>query len=251
MADTEEARGPGWANRFGLIEALFGFLGGELVGSLFANVANSIAGHTTTLGEDIGGLTGLWLGLLGAVVVACSARQRRVPGVGLFARLRRDYGLGFKLTDLPLGIVIGLASAYLLVPLLTLPLSPFVKNLHQRLEQPSHQLANHIDGAGYVLLALLVCVCTPIVEELFFRGLVLRGMLGRFAGKGRYGTVLAVVLSGIAFGLAHFQPIELLALSGFGAVLCVLALRTGRLGAGMFAHATFNALTIISLARTH
>ncbi|HVB06873.1 MAG TPA: CPBP family intramembrane glutamic endopeptidase [Acidimicrobiales bacterium] len=250
MAEVPDERPSGLANRFGLVEALFGFLGGELAGSLLAGAANALAGHTSRLGEDVGGLVGLWLGLLAAVLAASSAARRRGERPGVLDRLHADYGLALRPSDIPLGIAVGLASAYLLVPALTLPLTPFVHHLSERLSAPSKQLAEHVDGTGYVALALLVCVGTPVVEELFFRGLVLRAALGRLGG-GRAGTVGAVLVTGALFGLAHFQPIELLALAGFGCVLCVLALRTGRLGAGMFAHATFNALTIISLARSH
>jgi membrane protease YdiL (CAAX protease family) len=40
------------------------------------------------------------------------------------------------------------------------------------------------------------------------------------------------------------------ALASFGAVLSWLAQRTGRLGPGLVAHATFNAITLLALAAT-
>lgn len=246
-----------WGNRFGLLEAVIGFLAGELIGSLFSALSSSIAGHHTNLGADAGGLVGLWFGLLGAVFAASLGRGRsqeddgRPEQLSLLGRLRRDYGLAIAPMDAPLGIVVGLISSFALVPLLTLPLEPFVPHLSQKLQQPANQLANHINGGGYVVLALLVCVGSPVVEELFFRGLVLRALLGRLGSEGLAGPIASVVITGILFGLAHFEAYELLALAGFGMVLSVLALRTGRLAPGMFAHATFNAVTIISLAHNH
>jgi uncharacterized protein len=53
--------------------------------------------------------------------------------------------------------------------------------------------------------------------------------------------------SSVVFGLAHFEPLQLPALILFGVVLGVLAQRTGRLGPGIVAHATFNAVTVLSL----
>jgi membrane protease YdiL (CAAX protease family) len=186
----------------------------------------------------------------------------------------------------PIGVAVGLVSAYALVPLLEWPLKPFVSHLNQRLSAPAHQLTAHVNGPGYVILGLFVCVGSPVVEELFFRGLLLRGVLGWLLGRSSPGRLIApsrsgsslpparpgpswvtgssapkmsaraaaavaVVVCGIAFGLAHFEAVELLALSGFGAVLGVLALRSGRLGPGIIAHGTFNAVTIISLAHSH
>jgi membrane protease YdiL (CAAX protease family) len=49
----------------------------------------------------------------------------------------------------------------------------------------------------------------------------------------------------------HFEPLELLALSGFGMVLSALAIRTGRLGPGFVAHAVFNIVTFVPLALGH
>ena len=61
----------------------------------------------------------------------------------------------------------------------------------------------------------------------------------------------------MVFGLVHAQPnmtgaselALITALGSFGAVLGVLALRTGRLGPGLVAHATFNPITVLCLAR--
>jgi hypothetical protein len=105
---------------------------------------------------------------------------------------------------------------------------------------------------GLVVLGVLVCFGSPLVEELYFRGLVLRAAAGRLAPLGaRLGPVASVVLVGALFGLVHFEPLQLLALVGFGMVLCVLAWRTGRLGAGIVAHMTFNTLAFVSVARSH
>ena len=59
---------------------------------------------------------------------------------------------------------------------------------------------------------------------------------------------IAVLVSAVAFGLAHLEVLQLLGLTAFGVVLGVLAERWRRLGPGIFAHATFNAVTVIILA---
>jgi len=58
------------------------------------------------------------------------------------------------------------------------------------------------------------------------------------------------------FGLAHFQDVSagglvlVTSLFAFGVVLAVLAVRSGRLGPGIWAHATFNAFTVVVLLAT-
>ncbi len=168
-------------------------------------------------------------------------------------RLRDDYGLALRpWPDVPLGIVVGVASQYLLVPLLELPLLPFVPHLYTRLGGPANRLEAGATGASLALLGLLVCVGSPLVEELFFRGLVLRGVAGKLAFLGRPAqAVLSVLSVSVLFGLAHFEALQLIGLIGFGAVLGTLAWRTGRLGPGIVAHAAFNTVTIVSLAFAH
>ncbi|HEV8064281.1 MAG TPA: CPBP family intramembrane glutamic endopeptidase, partial [Acidimicrobiales bacterium] len=86
----------------------------------------------------------------------------------------------------------------------------------------------------------------------FFRGLLLRGLLGRLAVLGpRWGPILSLVLTGLIFGLAHFEALQFLGLAGFGVVLSYLAYRTGRLGPNMVAHIAFNTTTVIAYVLTH
>jgi membrane protease YdiL (CAAX protease family) len=95
---------------------------------------------------------------------------------------------------------------------------------------------------------LFVAVGAPIVEELFFRGLVLRSL------ERRFGSTWAVALSSVLFGLAHPQPLPakalvlvMVSLAALGALLATLAVRTGRLGPSIVTHAVFNGWTVLFL----
>jgi hypothetical protein len=89
-----------------------------------------------------------------------------------------------------------------------------------------------------VLLILLAVVGAPLVEELFFRGL-LQGAFTR-----RIRAIPALFVTAIIFSFAHVLNeglLALVALFPMAVVLGYLRYRTGRLAAGMAAHALFNA----------
>ncbi len=101
------------------------------------------------------------------------------------------------------------------------------------------------------VLVLVLCVVTPLAEEVFFRGLLFRS-LGRIVP-----IPVAVVLAGAVFGIVHYSGgssavvVNQLGLLGaFGAMLCILTWRTGRLGAAIVAHATFNLVTVLDVLLT-
>ncbi|MBV9042702.1 MAG: CPBP family intramembrane metalloprotease, partial [Acidimicrobiia bacterium] len=184
-----------------------------------------------SLGALAAGEAALWLGLLGAPILAS-----RTKGAG---SLREDFGLSFRWTDPLVGLPIGVVCQLLLVPLIYLPLQQFISK--HDLEAPVRQVTNSAHGASYFILTVVVVVGAPFVEELFFRGLVLRSLQRRF------GDVWAVAGSAVVFGLAHFEPLQLPALVALGVILGMLAVSTKRLGPSIFTHAGFNLVTMIAL----
>jgi membrane protease YdiL (CAAX protease family) len=227
--------------RWGLGEAAVSFVVGVILASLLAGVVQAAVGYRTGRGTPVplsvnaASLIGLWLGV-GGGAVWCSRRR----GTGSLAR---DFGLRLRWPlDVGLGLVAGAGSQYVLVPLLYLPFEQVSHTLRRRLETPAKQDVAGVHGAVAVTVAfVLLALGAPLVEELFFRGLLQRALVRRF------GPVPAVAGSAVVFGLAHFELLQLPALILFGVVLGVLAERTGRLGPGIVAHATFNAVTVLSL----
>lgn len=147
-----------------------------------------------------------------------------------------------------MGIVIGIVGQ-LAVDLLYLPFEHAIPSLQHDLNAPANRLTGGFHGPDLAVIGVLTVVVVPIVEETFFRGLLLQSLVRLFRGAGsRLGPTLAVVSTGILFGLAHAEPVQLAGLALFGIVLSVMAYRTGRLGACMFAHAAFNGFAVVVVA---
>lgn len=222
--------------RWGLGDAAVGYLVAFVASALSASMWEGATGHHRGLGIIAAALGGLWLGLLGAPVVASGLKGTR--------SLARDFGLLIEWRDVPIGLAVGFLCQVVLVPVLYLPVRVLDPSVGERLKKPAQDLIAVAHGRRLLVLAVLIVVGAPFVEELFFRGLLQRSLLRRL------GPLPAVVISSTLFGLAHYEPLQLLALVAFGAVLGAMAHRTGRLGPGIMAHVAFNAVTVIVLARS-
>ncbi|MBR5038792.1 MAG: CPBP family intramembrane metalloprotease [Prevotella sp.] len=53
---------------------------------------------------------------------------------------------------------------------------------------------------------LVICILTPLAEEVIFRGAVLRTMLEHWEGRKRW---TAIIISALLFGLAHMNPAQI------------------------------------------
>ncbi|HUA94812.1 MAG TPA: CPBP family intramembrane glutamic endopeptidase, partial [Acidimicrobiales bacterium] len=65
-------------------------------------------------------------------------------------------------------------------------------------------------------------------------------------GRG-VGVVLAVIVDGLLFGLAHGEWVQLAGLALFGMALAAVSYRTGRLGMNMVSHASFNLVAVLAV----
>ena len=90
-------------------------------------------------------------------------------------------------------------------------------------------------------VAILVCVAAPIAEELFFRGFCFTA-LRRWIGVAGGAIATGVIFGGIHAGSA--EPVFLVPLGVFGALLCVLYHRTGSIVPCMVLHALNNSLAL-------
>jgi len=229
---TEEAP-PATLPRWALGAAAIGWVSGMITGGLLVGIWVVATGQdSTSLGSLGVAQVGFWVGLLGAVVVT----SRR----GATGSLVRDFGLRFRPVDLPLGVAVGVVAQLLVVPLIYFPFRSVIDK--GDLERPARELADRAHGPGFLVFAIVIAVGAPVVEELFYRGLLLRS-LQRYLADGP-----AIVVSGLIFGASHFELLQLPALAFVGMVLAFLVVRTGRLGPAIWCHMAFNAITVVALA---
>lgn len=175
----------------------------------------------------------LWAGLLGAPLWASYLKGRR--------SLADDFGLRMQPMDVPLGLAAGFVGQIVLLLLLSLVYHLLGVDLDRVGETAEELTEGATDAVGVVLLVLIVGLAAPVFEELFYRGLWLRAI------ERRAGAVAAVIGSSVLFGLVHFEPYDLPALIGFGAIAAVLTVRTGRLGPAIWAHVAFNITAVVGL----
>jgi membrane protease YdiL (CAAX protease family) len=90
----------------------------------------------------------------------------------------------------------------------------------------------------FALNAAVVVLLAPLVEELTFRGV-------GFTLLARFGTVVAVVGTAIAFAADHGLVEGFPALFVFGVAVALVRVRTGSIYPGMLLHACFNALALL------
>jgi membrane protease YdiL (CAAX protease family) len=245
------------AERWGLADALIGLLVSILLaavigaavinargdytgkwsehGAAAGRIASQLAGDGTLTAPQLTPIwlltllqVPLWIGMLGAVVYA----GRKGGGLA-------DFGLRMEPRDVPVGLVVGFLAQVVIVPLVYWPLLKLLDE--PDVSAAARSLTDRAHGFGVVLLVVLTVIGAPIVEELFFRGLLLRSL------ERRLRPVLAIAVSSLIFASVHFQALQLLALAIFGVIAGTLAHRAGRLGPAIWAHVAFNATTVIAL----
>lgn len=249
------------APRWGLVDAG----AGVVLFLLFSSVAQLIArtpdvaqqpGLSSVVNQVLGG----WLPFVVVVLVASFLRGRR--------SLAADFGLRFRMLDIAIGLVCGILLRFIAIGLAELirliagaPSMPFMGGVGG-------------DPVWFVLTAVVAAsIITPVIEELYFRGLLLRSIRNAILGqhddgrvadglrvseaRRRTASVVAVAGSALLFMVFHLDGVpespaavsRLLTLLVFGLVLGGLALFTRRLGPSILTHVVFNlSVAVIDLA---
>lgn len=172
------------------------------------------------------------------------------PSIGWGFYVRRRWGFGrlasigwrFRWSDLgwgPLTWLVALASQFAMAAIVFALDIPLTSNLEG--------IAEVDRDRAYVVATLVTAViAAPIVEELVFRGLVMRGLLSSMP------AIAAIALQGLLFGIAHVDPARgwgnlglVVVLTGVGVAFGGSAYLLRRLGPAVVAHAIFNGLVLV------
>jgi uncharacterized protein len=183
----------------------------------------------------------LWVPLVGTCWLVSWRRGER--------SLAADYGLQWR----PLDIGLGLAGSVAARSTASIVLLPLVI-LHPHIQVPAvSDLRQFTHGAmGWFVLALVTCIGAPVVEELFFRGLIQTRLVGR------YGPIIGIGATSVLFGAAHLigwagsiSLVYALEIAGAGVALGTMRHLTGRLGTSIMTHSFFNAQALAALVFVH
>ena len=97
-------------------------------------------------------------------------------------------------------------------------------------------------GLVLLLLALAVVALAPLCEELFFRGLIFRGL------RGYWGLTPSLLVSGLLFGLFHFNLGVILPFTLIGIVFAWSNEQSGSIYTSIAAHGAVNSLSFVLTA---
>jgi membrane protease YdiL (CAAX protease family) len=226
---------PGHAVRWSTSDAFLLLLAVQLlsfvwVGGLVTLLYDGTLPEPLPIGLLVASSAVLWVGYgLGPVAIARLKGDRAV----------NDFGARLRAGDVPLGLLIGVTAQVVVLPLLYWPI---LKLVDADPSGSAKDLVEAIDGpVDLVLLLLAVVVMAPLVEELFYRGLLLRA-LQRWLGP-----VPAVLISSTVFAAVHLELVTFPGLFVFGLIAGWLVMRTGRLGPAWAMHVGFNATTVVAL----
>ncbi len=215
-------------------------------------------------------LGGFAIGLVGTIIVGIVASAsggsltHPSPGVSLledlvfdlsfvaaaiyFAALRRATPADFGFRLIPWKVGLGAFALAAVSYYIVTDIYASLVHLHGTDKLPS-ELGVSKSTLALVGAAVFVCVIAPICEEFFFRGFIfgaLRHWKINFAGRD-LSTLVAAIVTGILFGLAHTGSASsqyLIPLGFLGFVLCLVRWRTGSLYPCMALHSVNNALAL-------
>ena len=210
--------------RWGIPDVVLGAVGYLVIAVLVTSVLYAVHAPDDLL--IILGTTVPWLALGGWPILA-AIRRGNGP--------RIDFG--FRLTWGDTGwAVMGAGVGLFAAGIAALATTLFVDDLSSSAGEAAQELVDSSSRPALVVFAVLIMVGGPIVEEIFFRGL----LFGALRKRG-VNAVWTIVVTAVIFAGFHLEPTRLLILLPTGLVLGWVRWKTGSTGASMLAHGLINA----------
>lgn len=220
-----------------------------LVASLVLSVA--VIAATAATGGDVDALD-LGPYAISLLVVGNIAAFFGVPWLATRRKglrsLRDDFGLWLRPVDLAIGLGFGIGG------LIGAGIVGSLIDAAFGVEETTTNIpVDALGGAGEVIAFFAaVAIVTPVIEELFFRGLLYRSLLKR-----KMSTAASIAVATTVFVLPHLTAAESVAsLVSLAASIAVLGLAfqlaahvtNRRLGAAIVAHVVVNGTAVLALA---
>uniref|UniRef100_UPI0039A415AF CPBP family intramembrane glutamic endopeptidase n=1 Tax=Ornithobacterium rhinotracheale TaxID=28251 RepID=UPI0039A415AF len=180
------------------------------------------------------------------------------------ALMALNFGLGFGSAVIIVSAILGLSFNQLfgffakpkylkyfiwaiIIYLFSLPISEYLANLVPT-DSPEYlaELYQEMEEIFTTILKdpipafISVSILAPLLEELIFRGLLLRGLL-----NARQNPYISIILTSLLFGLAHGNPWQFLAAGFLGAILGFIYWRTQDLWICIFIHFLNNTISLV------
>ena len=180
--------------------------------------------------------------MLTVVNITVTVLKLGVPALFLFVSLRQytrfspfrvSPRFGSTLLSLPIFLAVASVSAFLIGILQKGAMMVGIFLPLPNVSLPTEPLS-------FVLTFVLMTAVPALLEEFLFRGLVMQGL--RCFGDG-----VALLLSSLLFGLAHFSILQDINAFLMGLLLGYFVLRTGSLWTGVILHFANNLLAIVEM----
>jgi membrane protease YdiL (CAAX protease family) len=225
----------GSSPRWGLGDVIWVYLAGLVLslvtGGIGYALSGDTAGHEGALTVALSAL-GQFGGWFGAVAFVARTKGRS---------LRQDFGFTVR-TSSWWGLFTGL-GLFVVGTFMLLPIVDLIHNEHQ---QVADELSK-ATGAKLAVYVVLAALLAPVVEELLFRGLLLRAL------RRRMQPTAAIAVQALVFAFAH--PLLSPSLGDLAVVPALFLLAaasgiasetTGDLSASILMHIGFNLVTTLS-----
>jgi membrane protease YdiL (CAAX protease family) len=217
------------------------YIAAIVLGSLLAVLVDP-HGHAARVAFAAVADVGLEAVIIAAAYRAGSAIAARVGGWGRAFGLCRP-----RWKDLWIGLA---GLGIILVARLPLNLTIYLFGGRRALAESQNLTVKHVDAGVIVTLLVAAVALAPAVEELVFRGLILRTFMQRMPFWPAALASSAIFAVGHTYEVSTAAGAVVLALNValIGVVHCGLVRYTGRLAPGMISHALINLAAVLALA---
>jgi membrane protease YdiL (CAAX protease family) len=147
----------------------------------------------------------------------------------------------FRSSDVVIGVPLGIATQLILVNLVNWPLQriwPDTFNSDEVTKRAT-DLVDGAQGAWLVLLAIVVVIGAPVVEEVVYRGTV------QPVVTSAWGAPIGLAVVAVVFAAIHQSGVEFPGLLAVAVVFGLARHLTGRLGLSIVTHMSFNATALV------